>query len=165
VDADFAEAAAALGGQSGLSVFVSTSAILLILLLEPPHRIFTAWNPVSPDRRPAWLALGLFVAFAAVLLIPATRSYFGLTAPDPPVVVAAGIAIVLWFVAVSLALRFRVLERVLGLLAPGPAAPGPAQDPEPRATTRPPAAPDPVRTADADRAHRDLRADAPSGRA
>ena len=88
---------------------------MLILLLEPPARIFTAWTSVCPDRRPAWLALGLFLTFVVVLLVPATRSYFGLTAPDPPILWIGVPALVLWFVTVSLALRFRVLERVLGL--------------------------------------------------
>jgi cation-transporting ATPase E len=115
VDADFVEASATLGAQSGLSVFVSVTAIVLILLLEPPHRIFTAWAPVSGDRRPTWLALGLFLAFAVVLVVPATREYFGLTAPDPPVVQIPAVALVLWFVILSLVLRHRVLERLLGL--------------------------------------------------
>lgn len=69
-DPSFITASATLGAQSGLSVFVSTTALVLIMLLEPPHRIFTAWTGISPDRRPLWLALGLFVAFAAVLLVP-----------------------------------------------------------------------------------------------
>jgi cation-transporting ATPase E len=115
VDADFVSAAATLGGQSGLSVFISVSSLVLILLLEPPARIFTAWAPLSPDRRPAWLALGLFLTFVVVLVVPATRSYFGLTAPDPPILWIGVPALVLWFIAVSLALRFRVLERLLGL--------------------------------------------------
>jgi len=127
VDANFVEASATLGAQSGLSVFVSTSALVLILLLEPPHRLFTAWTGVSPDRRPTWLALGLLVAFAVVLLVPATRTYFGLTAPDPPVVETAGVAIVGWFIVVSLALRHRLLERLLGVgaddRAPSPTEP------------------------------------------
>jgi cation-transporting P-type ATPase E len=118
-DPTFVEASATLGAQSGLSVFVSTTAIVLILLLEPPHRLFTAWRPVSADRRPTWLALGLFVAFAVVLVVPATQEYFGLTAPDPPVLEIPGIALVLWFVTLSLALRFRVLERMLGLRVTG----------------------------------------------
>jgi cation-transporting P-type ATPase E len=118
-DPTFVEASATLGAQSGLSVFVSTTAIVLILLLEPPHRLFTAWRPVSADRRPTWLALGLFVAFAVVLVVPATQEYFGLTAPDPPVLEIPGIALVLWFVTLSLALRFRVLERMLGLRVSG----------------------------------------------
>ncbi|WP_328310386.1 HAD-IC family P-type ATPase [Actinomycetospora sp. NBC_00405] len=124
VDADFVEASATLGAQSAMSVFVSSTAIVLILLLEPPHRIFTAWAPVSSDRRPTWLALGLFAAFAVVLVVPATREYFGLTAPDPPVVEIPAIALVLWFVTLSVALRYRVLERVLGLRPrPAPMAP------------------------------------------
>ncbi|NMO90703.1 HAD-IC family P-type ATPase [Actinomycetospora sp. TBRC 11914] len=115
VDADFVTASATLGAQSGLSMFVSVASILLILLLEPPARLFTAWAPVSPDRRPTWLAVGLFLALVVVLIVPATRSYFGLTAPDPPVVYAVVPTVVVWFVVVSLALRHRLLERLLGL--------------------------------------------------
>jgi cation-transporting P-type ATPase E len=120
-DPNFVEASATLGAQSGLSVFVSSTAIVLILLLEPPHRIFTAWAPVSSDRRPTWLALGLFTAFAIVLLIPATQAYFGLTAPDPPVVETSAVGLAGWFVTLSLALRYQILERVLGLRVGGTA--------------------------------------------
>ena len=82
-------ASATLGAQTG-SRCSSRDRDLLILFLEPPARVFAAWTPVSPDRRPTWLALGLFVAFVVVLLVPATRQYFGLTAPDPPIVEIAG---------------------------------------------------------------------------
>lgn len=75
---------------------------------DPAHRI-----PAPAAPHPA--ALGLFAAFAVVLLVPTTRAYFGLTAPDPPVVEIPAIALVLWFVTVSLVLRYRVLERLLGL--------------------------------------------------
>ena len=114
-DADFVTAAATLGAQSGLSIFVSTCSLVLILFLEPPSRLFSAWAPVTSDKRPTWLALGLFVAFAVVLVVPATRNYFGLTAPDPPVLYVAFPAVVLWFVTLSLVLRYRVLDRVFGL--------------------------------------------------
>ena len=123
VDANFVEASATLGAQSGLSVFVSTASFVLILLLQPPHQIFASWTAVTTDRRPLWMALALFATFVVVLLIPATRTYFGLTAPDPPVVEIPGVAIVLWFVTLSLALRYRALERVLGLRG-GSEAPG-----------------------------------------
>jgi cation-transporting ATPase E len=116
-DPGFVTAAATIGAQSGLSVFVSATAILLILLLEPPHRVFTAWTGVSPDRRPLLLALALFAAFAVVLVVPVTRNYFGLTAPDPPVIYTVIPAVVLWFASLSLVLRFGVLERILGLPA------------------------------------------------
>jgi cation-transporting ATPase E len=120
VDADFLTASATLGAQSGLSVFVSVTAFALILLLEPPARLFTAWVPVTDDRRPVLLAAGLFVAFALVLAFPVTQAYFGLTAPDPPVIWVAAPAVVLWFGTLSLVLRFQVLERTLGLLRPDP---------------------------------------------
>ena len=53
VDADFAEAAATIGAQTGLSTFVSLASILLILFLEPPARFFAAWTRPTGDRRPA----------------------------------------------------------------------------------------------------------------
>jgi cation-transporting ATPase E len=114
-DPAFVTESATLGAQSGLSMFVSTTAIVLVLLLEPPHRVFTAWRPVSDDRRPTWLALGLFVAFVVVLVVPTTRSYFGLTAPDPPVVYVSAVALTAWFVTLTLALRYRLLERAIGI--------------------------------------------------
>jgi cation-transporting ATPase E len=50
-----------------------------------------------------------------VLIVPATHDYFGLTAPDPPVLETSGVAVVGWFVVLSLIPRLRVLERLLGL--------------------------------------------------
>jgi cation-transporting ATPase E len=120
VDADFVTASATLGAQSGLSMFVSVTAIVLILFLEPPARLFTAWAPISPDRRPAWLAAGLFVALVVVLLVPTTRSYFGLTAPDPPIIYMVVPTVIVWFVVLSLTLRHRLLERLIGLGGSGP---------------------------------------------
>jgi DNA-binding transcriptional ArsR family regulator len=72
-DPIFITASATLGAQSGLSVFVSTAAIVLVLLLQSPHRLFTAWTTVSPDRRRPWLALGLSAVFVAFPLVPTTR--------------------------------------------------------------------------------------------
>jgi hypothetical protein len=46
-----------------------------------------------------------------VTFSPASR----LAAPDPPVLEVPAVALVLWFVSVGLALRHRVVERILGL--------------------------------------------------
>jgi cation-transporting P-type ATPase E len=70
-DTDFAEAAATLGAQTGLSTFVSLASFVLILFLAPPTRFFAAWTPPVADRRPAVLVAVLVVAFAAVLFVPA----------------------------------------------------------------------------------------------
>jgi cation-transporting ATPase E len=64
--------------QTNLSIFVSLTAFILILFLEPPLRVFTGWTTRSPDQRPALLALGLFVVFMVVILTPTLANYFGL---------------------------------------------------------------------------------------
>jgi cation-transporting ATPase E len=55
--------------------------------------------------------------------VPVTRTYFGLTAPDPPVIYTVVPTVVLWFVTLSVVLRFGALERLLGIptVAPDPA--------------------------------------------
>ena len=49
------------------------------------------------------------------LSAPALYRYFGLTAGNSFVVRIVGGAVVLWFVALSAAYRFRLLDRILGL--------------------------------------------------
>jgi cation-transporting P-type ATPase E len=114
-DADFTAAAATIGAQTGLSTYVSFASFGLILFLEPPTRFFASWTRPSTDRRPAVLVLGLVLAFIGVLFVPALSDYFGLTGPARPVFTAVLPALVVWFVLLSAAYRFRVLDRVLGL--------------------------------------------------
>jgi cation-transporting ATPase E len=115
VDADFADAAATIGAQTGLSTYVSFAAFVLILFLEPPTRFFAAWTRPSPDKRPAVLVAGLVVVFVAVLFTPSLSDYFGLTGPARPVFTTVLPALVVWFAALSAAYRYRLLDRVLGL--------------------------------------------------
>jgi cation-transporting ATPase E len=115
VDADFTEAAATIGAQTGLSTFVSLASFVLILFLEPPTRFFASWTRPSPDKRPAILVGVLVLVFAAVLFTPALSDYFGLTGPAPPVFTTVIPALVLWFAALSAAYRLRLLDRVLGI--------------------------------------------------
>ena len=56
-DADFTEAAATIGAQTGLSTFVCLASFVLILFLDPPTRFFAAWTPPTADRRPAVLVV------------------------------------------------------------------------------------------------------------
>jgi cation-transporting P-type ATPase E len=114
-DSGFAVASSTLGAQTGLSTFVSLASFLLILFLFPPNRFFTSWTSTSADRRPTVLVAVLIAVTGAVLFIPATSSYFGLTGPAAPVFVTVFTALALWFVTLSLTYRFRVLDRALGL--------------------------------------------------
>ncbi|MGR7027361.1 HAD-IC family P-type ATPase [Geodermatophilus sp. URMC 62] len=114
-DVGFAEAAATIGAQTGLSTFVSYAAFLLILFLRPPSRLLASWTRPDGDRRPAALVVVLVVAFTGLLFVPAATDYFGLTHAAHPVFSTVLPALVVWFVLLSAAYRFRLLERALGL--------------------------------------------------
>jgi cation-transporting ATPase E len=115
VDANFTEAAATVGAQTGLSTFVSLASILLILFLRPPTRLFAGWTAPSGDKRPAILVAALLVGLMAALTVPVLRDYFGLTRPVGVVYTTALPALLVWFFALSAAYRFRVMDRLLGL--------------------------------------------------
>lgn len=117
LDADFTEAAATIGAQTGLSTFVSLASILLILFLEPPGRWFAAWTRPVGDRRPAVLVAGLLVALLTALVVPQLRDYFGLTRPAGIVYAIVLPVLVLWFLTLATVYRLRLLDRVLGLPA------------------------------------------------
>jgi cation-transporting P-type ATPase E len=114
-DTDFAEAAATIGAQTGLSTFVGFASFVLILFLAPPTRFFAAWTRPIGDRRPAALVAGLTAAFVAVLFVPALSDYFGLTGPARPIYTIVLPALVLWFATLTAVYRLRLLDRILGL--------------------------------------------------
>jgi cation-transporting P-type ATPase E len=114
-DADFTEAAATIGAQTGLSTFVGLASFVLILFLAPPTRFFAAWTRPTGDKGPAVLVAALVVAFAAVLFVPVLSDYFGLTGPAAPVFRVVVPALVLWFATLTVVYRFRLLDRILGL--------------------------------------------------
>jgi cation-transporting ATPase E len=114
-DTDFAEAAATIGAQTGLSTFIGFASFVLILFLAPPARFFAAWARPAGDRRPAVLVAALTAAFIAVLFVPALSDYFGLTGPAAPVFTVVLPALVLWFAALTVVYRLRLLDRILGL--------------------------------------------------
>jgi cation-transporting ATPase E len=114
-DVGFTEAAATIGAQTALSTFVSYAAFLLILFLKPPNRFFASWTRPDGDKRPALLVVGLVAAFSAGLFVTAFTDYFGLTGAADPVFFTVLPALVLWFLLLSAAYRFRVLDRALGI--------------------------------------------------
>lgn len=113
--AEFGSAAATIIAQTAMSTFVSFCAFGLLLFVEPPVRFFTGWAPVSPDKRPAWLALGLFVVYVVVLYVPVTANYFGLLTPHGPEWEVYAVALPLWFLTLRTLWRHRLFPRMLGL--------------------------------------------------
>ena len=115
VSSGFGVASATIVAQTNLSIFVSLTAFLLILFLEPPFGVFTGWTTKSPDRRPALLALGLFVVFMVVILTPALANYFGLLRAGGLERDVMLVAVPLWFLALRTAWRTKLFERFLSV--------------------------------------------------
>ncbi len=114
-DPGFREATATLAAQTGLSIFVSITGILLVLLLAPPHRALAVWTAAVPDRRPALLVAGLSGVFVLTLATPALTDYFHLIRPVGPMLGAVAVAVSGWAVVQWAVFRWKVLDRVLGL--------------------------------------------------
>ncbi len=97
-------------------MFISWTACLLILFLEPPSRFFLAWRQeVSPDKRPAWLALGLFALFLIIWSFGPLGYYFGILVKPLPIQLMILGVVVVWFFVVRTIWRLRLFERFLGL--------------------------------------------------
>ncbi|WIM98460.1 HAD-IC family P-type ATPase [Actinoplanes oblitus] len=115
VDADFTAATATITAQTGLSTFFCFASFILILFLAPPNRLFAAWTAPTDDRRPAILVGGLILAFLAVLNVPVLWTYFGLIGPTRIVATIVPLALLIWFLALTAAFRFKLLDRALGV--------------------------------------------------
>jgi cation-transporting ATPase E len=101
--------------RTAVTIFLVYTGLLLLVYVEPPIRRLAVVVPLSPDRRPAILAVTLGVAYFIVLVIPAFRDFFSLQGPSlrDGFVVAAGV--VAWAVAVWIFWRYHVVDRFLGL--------------------------------------------------
>jgi cation-transporting P-type ATPase E len=103
------------GARSAVTTFLVYAGLLLLVFVEPPIRRLAVVVPLSPDKRPTYLAIGLGVAYLIVLSVPLLRQFFALQAPTlrDSLVVVAGV--VSWAVLVWLAWRYHVVDRFLGL--------------------------------------------------
>lgn len=107
---EFRPAAATIVAQTVLSIFISVTAFLLILFLEPPVRFFTGWTHQSPDKRPTLLALGLLLIFVIVIITPDLSHYFALFPLGPGMAIILGIAIFLWVFALRTIWRTHLFD-------------------------------------------------------
>jgi cation-transporting P-type ATPase E len=102
--------------QGSLSIFVSWTACLLILFLDPPGRFFLGWRKeVSPDKRPAVLAAVLFVVLLLVWSVDPLGYYFGVLTKPWFITAAIMGAVAVWFFLVRAIWRAKLLDRFLGL--------------------------------------------------
>ena len=115
VDQQFGLTAARIDAQTTLSVFLSLSALLLILFLEPPVGWLASWRSVSPDRRPTWLAVGLMVLLLVFLYIPPVADYFGFMPPFAPTWWSILFSLAVWWLGLWLLWRNHWMDRLLRL--------------------------------------------------
>jgi cation-transporting ATPase E len=115
VDQEFGLTATRIMAQTALSVFLSLGALILLLFMEPPVALLASWRPVSPDRRPALLAIGLMLLLVVSLYIPAVATYLGFLPPIRPVWRDILVALAVWAPGLWLLWRKRWVERLLAL--------------------------------------------------
>ncbi|MCB9159250.1 MAG: HAD-IC family P-type ATPase [Caldilineaceae bacterium] len=113
---EFGTAFGTIAAQGALSIFISHTAFLLILFLEPPFRFFTGWRThVSKDKRPALLALALLLMFQIFYFVPTIGGYFGLLEKPPTVYLRILALVVVWMFAMRTIWRHHLFDRFLGL--------------------------------------------------
>ncbi|BBH67341.1 cation transporter E1-E2 family ATPase [Actinoplanes sp. OR16] len=117
IDADFTTASATILAQTGLSTFFCFASFGLILFLAPRSKVFAAWTAPTGDKRPALLVLGLCLVFSAILCVPVFWQYFGLMGPSKPVFFIVLPALLLWYATLTIVLKYRLFDRLLGLSA------------------------------------------------
>lgn len=99
--------------QSALTTFGIVCGLLLLPFVEPPTRLWTGGSKLSGDWRPTLLALGLLVAYAALLAIPPLRALFELTALDGRSYLLIGLVALAWATILLFTWRTRLVERYL----------------------------------------------------
>ncbi len=105
---------AAGNARTALTSFLVFVGLFLIVFVEPPIKWFAVAEPLTADRRPAYLAIGLGLAFVVVLLTPPARAFFQLIAPAPRDGVVVILAVLAWVLLVRTFWAYRVVDRFLG---------------------------------------------------
>ena len=108
-----------LGGgpaKTALTSFLVFVGLLLILFVEPPLPWFAAAEPLTGDRRPAWLAIVLAVSYIVVLLVPPAREFFQLELPHAREVAIIALAVLAWTLLIRTFWTRRLVDRFLGLV-------------------------------------------------
>jgi cation-transporting ATPase E len=122
--------------RTSVTAFLVGVGLLVLVFVEPPHPLLAVIEPVSPDRKPTWLAAILGVAFVGVLASPAFRAFFNLQPMGLREAVIVLLALGGWVALVWLSWRGRFMDRFLGMAppaapdgSPGSIAPPAASEP------------------------------------
>ena len=103
------------GAQSVLTSFLVFTGLALVAFVEPPTRWLAVVRPLTKDRRPALLAVGLAIAYLFVMAFGTLRAVFAL---QPLRTIEWGILVValaVWILVMRPVWRYRLVERFIGL--------------------------------------------------
>ncbi len=107
--------------QHTLTYALLVCGLLLIIFVEPPTKDFVGGDELSSDRRPTWLAIGLFLLFLASFVISPVRDFWGLMPlrqyTDYLII---GVVVIFWALALRYIWRARFLEKYLDVDFGGP---------------------------------------------
>lgn len=112
---DYAYEVAGTIARTALTTFTVLTGLLLVIFVEPPVEFFVGGDILSSDRRPAYLAIGLLVAFAVIVLVAPLRQFFELVMLRPTDYLIIGAAAVVWMFAVRGVWRGNWFERLLNI--------------------------------------------------
>ncbi|MEM8863645.1 MAG: hypothetical protein AAGD96_35500, partial [Chloroflexota bacterium] len=92
--------------------FLSIATMLLILFLYPPLQFFAVWRPVTPDKRPALMTLGLVAIYVTVLEVEAVREHFGIVGTPEWAWGVVGALLLFWFFGFRFILKHKWVEKL-----------------------------------------------------
>ncbi len=88
---------------------------LLIVFVEPPTPFWVGGDKLSGDRRPALLAAGMLLVYAAILVLTPLRRFYGLIVLQPIDTAIVLVIVIAAAATLRLVWRRRLVERYLGL--------------------------------------------------
>ena len=106
--------AAVEAAKTSVTAFLIFVGVLVVVFVEPPIRLFAVIEPISPDWRPTYLAIGLTLAFGVVMVVPPFRNFFNLYPLSLRDVSLVLIGVLAWAILVWIFWRWRFVERFLG---------------------------------------------------
>lgn len=101
--------------QTALTTAVIYMGLLLVVFTEPPTNFWVGGDELSGDKRPAYLALAMFVSYMVLMLVEPTRDFFEL-APLGIVdyLIIIGVTVT-WAAVLRYVWRGQVFQRFLDL--------------------------------------------------
>jgi cation-transporting ATPase E len=89
--------------------------LLLVIFVEPSSRFFAAGRPISKDRRPTYLAIGLIGIYLVLLIVPSLGSFFDITPLSLKEFAWVVAAVAAWAILIRWIWRWRVVDRFLSI--------------------------------------------------